>query len=377
MSTTPHPEGTPPPQPAFAPQGPPPAIPYYYLPPPPPRRRGFWGRLFLSILVMVIGGSFFLNLALLATVGNLLGDGTPRVQEKFVSHDRNAPDKVVILPIEGIIQEKEDGFVKRAIDTAMEDKHVRAVVLRVDSPGGSVSGSDYIYHHLRKLAEEKKIPIVVSMGSIAASGGYYVSMAVGHEPDTIFAEPTSATGSIGVIVPLFNFSGFMKEHGLTDDSVASHKLKEMGSPTKTMTPEEKKIFQDLVNDDFEQFKKVIRSGRSKFEKDPKALDALATGQIYTADQAVTNRKDGKKGNGLVDKFGYLEDAVDRAIELADLDAKKVNVVRYKQEAGLSSILLGGQSSKSQSLDLKALLEMTTPKAYYLASWLPELAGAVK
>ena len=136
-----------------------------------------------------------------------------------------------------------------------------------------------------------------------------------------------------------------------------------------MTPEEKKIFQALVNDSFEQFKKVVRSGRSEFEKDPKKLDALATGQIFTAEQAVKN--------GLIDKIGFLEDAVDRAIELADLDSEKVKVVRYKQEAGLGSILLGGQSSKSQSLDLKALLEMTTPKAYYLASWLPGLAGAAK
>ena len=286
MSTTPHPEGTPPAAARRCTQAAPPGAAYYYPPPPPPPRRGFWGRLFLTFFVLVIGGSFFLNLILLAVSGSLLGDGTPRVQEKFVSHDKNAEDKVVILPIEGVILESEDGFVKRAIDTAMKDEHVKAVVLRVDSPGGSVSGSDYIYHHLRKLAEKKKIPIVVSMGSIAASGGYYVSMAVGHEPDTIFAEPTCFTGSIGVIMPHYNVAGFMEEHGLADDSIASHRLKEMGSITKPMTPEEKKIFQDLVNDSFEQFKKVVRSGRSEFEKDPKKLDALATGQIYTADQAV-------------------------------------------------------------------------------------------
>ena len=206
------------------------------------------------------------------------------------------------------------------------------------------------------------------MGSIAASGGYYVSMAVGHEPLTIFAEPTCFTGSIGVIIPHYNVAGFMEEYGLADDSIASHELKKMGSLTKPMTPEEKEIFQALVNDSFEQFKKVIRSGRSEFEKNPKKLDALATGQIYSAEQAV-------KRNGLIDKIGFLEDAVDRAIELAHLDGNKVKVVRYKQEAGLGSILMGGQSSKSQSLDLKALLEMTTPKAYYLASWLPGLAGA--
>lgn len=364
MSTAPQPAGTPPSQ--AAPSG----IPYYYPPPPPPPpRRGFWGRLFLTLFVMIIGGSFLLNLILLGSVANLVGDGGPRVQEKYFSHDQNAPDKVVILPIEGVILESGDGFIKRAIDAAMEDKHVKAIVLRVDSPGGTVSGSDYIYHHLRELVEAKKIPIVVSMGSIAASGGYYVSMAVGHEPGTIFAERACFTGSIGVIIPHYNFSGFMQEHGLVDDSIASHPLKEMLSPTKPMTAEEKKIIQDLVNSSFDQFKGIVRSGRSAYEKDPKKLDALATGQIYSADQALKL--------GLIDKLGYLEDAVDRAIELAQLDPKKVKVVRYKQEVGLSSLLLGEQSSRSQSLDLKALLEITTPKAYYLASWLPVLAGAAK
>ncbi|MGO9107693.1 MAG: signal peptide peptidase SppA [Thermoguttaceae bacterium] len=368
MSTTPHPEGTPPPQPAAVPQAAP-GVHYYYPPPPPPPRRGFWGRLFLTFFVLLLGGSFFLNLIFLAASANLIVDGTPRVQEKFVSHDKSAEDKVAILPIEGIIMEAEDGFAKRAIDTAMKDDHVKAVVLRVDSPGGSVSGSDYLYHHLCKLAETKKIPIVVSMGSIAASGGYYVSMAVGHEPDTIFAERTCFTGSIGVIIPHYNVAEFMKEHGLADDSIASNKLKEMGSITKPMTDDEKKIFEALIKDSFEQFKNVVRSGRSEFEKEPTRLDALATGQVYTAEQAVKNK--------LIDKLGFLEDAVDRAIELAHLDGNKVKVVRYRQEASLSSILLGAQSRASGSQDLNALLEMTTPKAYYLVSWLPGLAGAAK
>ena len=295
----------------------------YYYPPPPPPAGDFGEDCSSRFLCCLIGGSFFLNLVLLALSASLLGDGTPRVQEKFVSHDKNAKDKVVILPIEGIILESEDGFVKRAIDTAMKDEHVKAVVLRVDSPGGSVSGSDYLYHHLRKLVEKKKIPIVVSMGSIAASGGYYVSMAVGHEPDTIFAEPTCFTGSIGVIIPHYNVAGFMQEHGLADDSIASHELKEMGSITKPMTPEEKKIFQALVNDSFDQFKKVVRSGRSEFEKDPEEAGRAG----YRSD--LHRRAGRRQWPGRQDRLPGR--AVDRAIELADLDGDKVKVVRYKQE----------------------------------------------
>ncbi len=369
MSTTPHPEGIPTAQPAVAAQAAPAGAVYYYPAPPPPPRRGFWGRLFLTFFVFLIGGSFFLNLILLAVSGSLLADGTPRVQEKFVSHEESAKDKVVILPIEGLILEAEDGFVSRAIETAMKDDHVKAVVLRVDSPGGSVSGSDYIYHHLRQLTEKKKIPIVVSMGSIAASGGYYVSMAVGQEPDTIYAEPTCFTGSIGVIMPHYSVAELMEKYGVVDDSIASHRLKDMGSLTKTMTAEEKDIFQKLVNDDFARFIQVVQAGRSKFENDKKSLEALATGQVYTATQALDN--------GLIDSIGFLEDAVEQAIKIAHLDATKVRVVRYRQEAGLSSLLLSGQSSKSETVELKALLEMTTPKTYYLASGLPALAGAAK
>ena len=207
------------------------------------------------------------------------------------------------------------------------------------------------------------------MGSIAASGGYYVSMAVGDEPGTIFAEPTAFTGSIGVIMPHYNLAEFMEEHGLADDSIATHELKKMGSLTKPMTEEEKKIFQALIDDSFDAFKEIVRSGRSQFEKEPEKLDKLATGQIYTAEQAMKN--------GLIDKIGFMEDAVERAIELAELDADKVRVVRYKPEPSLGSMLLGGQASKSEAQDLKALLEVTTPKAYYLVSWLPGLAGAAK
>jgi protease-4 len=324
---------------------------------PPPRRRGGWGRLFVIFLLLALVGSVAMNFVL-GFSGVLTGDASIHVQEKHFSHSYYAPDKVVILPITGVILESEDGFVKKAIDKAMEDKTVKAMVLRVDSPGGSVSGSDFIYHHLRKMAEnnEHKVPIVVSMGSIAASGGYYVSMAVGHEPDVIFAEPTAFTGSIGVIIPHYNVSAWMEEHHLVDDSIVTNPLKELGSMTKPMSKEERQILQALVDDSFGGFKKIVRSGREKFEKDPAALDKLATGQVYTANQA--------KENGLIDKLGFLEDAVTRAIELAKLDKDKVTVVRYAPEASLLSALSGAESRSSVSAEagLQAIMNATTPKA---------------
>ena len=133
-----------------------------------------------------------------------------------------------------------------------------------------------------------------------------------------------------------------------------------------MTDEERDIFKALVDDGFSRFKSVIEYGRPKFKQDPAALDKLATGQIFTADQALES--------GLIDKIGFIDDAVDRAIELARLDNNNVKVVRYKAEASLLNLLLGGQSAKQANFDLAALLDMATPKAYYLCTWLPPMSA---
>ena len=318
----------------------------------------------LFVFAVFLGGAIL--------VGAVLGwsgapDAEGRVHERHFAHNPQAADKVVIINLEGAILE--GGYIKRQIDHARKDENVRAVVLRVNSPGGTITGSDYIYHHLTKLAEEKKIPLVVSMGGIAASGGYYVSMAVGSRPDTIFAEPTTWTGSIGVVIPHFEVKALLEDKlGVHADSVVSHPLKAIGTVTRPMTPEERGILQTLVNESFAQFKKVIRQGRPRFEKDPKVLDALATGQVYSAEQALRN--------GLVDKIGFLEDAVERAIVLAGLSPEQVNVVEYKREFSLMGYLLESRA-KTPAVDVMALGDLAVPRAYYLCSWLPPLAERTK
>ena len=245
----------------------------------PPRKSRFFARLVLAFLLFGFLGSLAVNLLLLVAVG-LTGlasaEDEGRVKEKYFSLNRYGTDKVAILSIEGTILSGE-GFFKQQIDHArkdIEDGNLKAIVLRVNSPGGTISGSDYMLHHLQKLVEdskEAKIPIVVSMGGIAASGGYYVSMCVGDTPDTIFAEPTTWTGSIGVIIPHYNLADLMEKWGIQEDAVASHRLKGMGSLTRKMTPEERKIFQQLVDDGFTRFKDIVKQGRPAFRKDPAAL----------------------------------------------------------------------------------------------------------
>ncbi|NLF08304.1 MAG: S49 family peptidase, partial [Pirellulaceae bacterium] len=201
----------------------------------------------------------------------------------------------------------------------------------------------------------------VSMGGIAASGGYYVSMCVGDTPDAIFAEPTTWTGSIGVLIPNYNFAELMERWGISDNTVASGPLKTMGSFAHPMTPEEQKIFQELVDDGFHQFKEVIMQGRPNFRKDPESLDRVATGQIFTANQALEN--------GLIDKIGFIEDAVDRVARIAGLSADDIQVVKYKSIPNLSEILFGASQTKP-SLELAAILDAATPRAYYLCTRLP-------
>ena len=327
--------------------------------PAPLRKRSRFGTLLVIILLLALGGSALLNIMLLVT--NFPFESERRVREKFFSHSRFASDKVAILSIRGVILGREDGFVKRQIEQAIKDTSVKAVVLRVDSPGGTVSGSDYYYHHLTKLAKERNIPLVVSMGGEAASGGYYVSMAVGSTPDSIYAEPTTWTGSLGVIIPHYNVAGLLDHVGVKEDAVTSGRLKNMGSFARPMSDEERRLFQALVNDGFTRFKDVIKQGRPRFQQHPEALDEIATGQIFTAEQA--------KKNGLVDRIGYIEDAIDRAIELAGLDPDNVRVVKYNPEFGLFETLFGLESRRP-GFDLAAFLDLNSPRAYYLSTRLP-------
>lgn len=291
-------------------------------------------------------------------------------QEKYHSLARHALKKVAIIDISEAIMEGDDSFAKKQIDRVREDSDVVGVVVRINSPGGTVTGSDYIYHHLRalKVEREKKkeepFPLVVSMGSICASGGYYVAMAVGDQKNAIFAEPTTWTGSIGVIIPHFDLSGALNGIGANDDSIASGPLKQMGTPTRPMTEEERKILQNLVDESFKGFKEVVASGRPKFKQDSAALDAVATGQIFTAKQALER--------GLVDQIGFVEEAITRVTELAGQSADDVRCVKYEEEPTLIGSLVGAEvrARARGSVDVSALIDLTAPRAYYLWSWLP-------
>ena len=207
------------------------------------------------------------------------------------------------------------------------------------------------------------------MGGLAASGGYYVAMAVGDQEKSIYAEPTTTTGSIGVIMPHYDISGLLEKYDVKDDSISSHPRKQMLSITKKMSPEDRQILSAYINEAFVRFTDIIKEGRPIFQKDEDALRQLATGELFTATQA--------KKHGLIDEIGFLEDAIDRALELAHLQKSEVRVVRFERPATLFDMGALSQVRSSSGPDLKSLLEATTPRAFYLFTTMPALMSSYR
>ncbi|MBX7165011.1 MAG: signal peptide peptidase SppA [Pirellulales bacterium] len=320
------------------------------------RRGWFWWWL----LIIALAVSLFYNFELRQRYERYFSTADAP-KEKYHSLSKTAEDKVAIIRIEGTILDQ-DSFAKDQIDEVRRDTDVKAVVLRVDSPGGTVTASDYLYHHLVELLAKRDIPLVVSMGGLAASGGYYVAMACGDRPDVVYAEPTTWCGSIGVVIPHYNVAGLMEEWKIQEDSIKSHPLKTLGSFTKAMSEEERTILQKLVDEGFRRFKEVVAAGRPKLRADAALLDKVATGQVFATTEAIDL--------GLVDKQGFLEDAINRAIELASLDRNEVRVVEYEQDEELIDALLSSASAPQRRSEWERLAELAVPRAYYLWTQLP-------
>lgn len=325
-----------------------------------------FGRWLLGVLLAL---SILVNINLISK--ERLQETDSEIKERYHSLSRSAHDKIGIISVEGTILHS-DGFIKHQIDHVRKDKSVKAVVLRVDSPGGTVTGSDYIYHHLREMLADRDIPMVVSMGGIAASGGYYVSMAAGDKP-VIFAEPTTWTGSVGVIIPHYDVSELLSRWDIVDDSISSDPMKQMGSFTRKWPKEEHEkemaILKGLVDDSFARFKQIVLDSRTALRQNQEWQETVFSGRVFAADQA--------KANGLVDELGYLEDAIAKAVELAGLSKEKVQAVKYVKQEGLLELLAGTQNESATApgrRDLAALLDLTAPRAFYLCSWLPALTA---
>lgn len=231
------------------------------------------------------------------------------------------------------------------IEQARDNPSIRAVVLRIDSPGGGVTPSDEIYHALMQLDK----PVVVSMGSLAASGGYYIAAPA----DYIYATPGTLTGSIGVISQFVNAEGLLDELGVKVEVVKSGDVKDFGGFYREMTDEERLYWQGIINETYEHFVQIVAEGRGL---EIEAVRAVADGRVITGQQAVEI--------GLVDAIGYFDDAVRKAGELGGISGEP-HVVELAPQRGLLEMLYGFQTQPGLPIDVAALLrELGGPSLEY-------------
>jgi len=309
----------------------------------------------LGFLVLTVG----VVVVVLAIGSGVTGASPVVYEEEYVSGE--GPDKVAVVPVEGQIVSADNALsgpqptttpegLADALRQAAEDDSVAAVVLEVNSPGGGVTASDLMHQSILDFKERTGKPVVVSMGDVAASGGYYVSTAA----DRIVANETTLTGSLGVFIPLLNFSEAADKYGVTQVYIKSGKFKAMGNSWDKLTPEEREIFQSIVRDDYGEFVEVIVKGRKLSEE---RVHEIADGRVYSGQQA--------KELGLVDSFGGLDEAAKVSRGLAEVD--EATVVRYVQEPTLTETLLARlapQEPEAVRIIEEAGLDLE-PKPYYL------------
>jgi protease-4 len=269
-------------------------------------------------------------------------------------------DTIAVIPVEGVI----DGFlaarIRMLVDEVLADDDVKAVVLRVDSPGGGIAASDRIWYEVRRL-RDSGLPVVSSYGGVAASGGYYVSCATDH----IIAEPTCITGSIGVIAQSFIFKDLLDKVGVEPVTLIStaSPSKDLGSPYRAWTEDDHAKYVGLLDAAYDIFNQRVREGRSHTITDPARIDELADGSIYTAAQAQTA--------GLIDGIGYLDDAVTQAETMAGVTPGTSSVIILRQVTSIFDDLLvsspaGIRSRLRNAESIRSLVnELAAPRLMYL------------
>jgi protease-4 len=262
-------------------------------------------------LLVLIGTVFF---AAVYALGLFRGEGS-----------LNLGEKIGVIPIEGIIGDSRE--IVSEISEFSDNSNIRAVVLRIDTPGGSVAPSQEIYQAIRELRKKKKV--VVSMGSVAASGGYLIAVAA----DRIVANPGTITGSISAVMHYANVEELLKKVGVRSSVIKSGKFKDIGSPARSMTEEERSLIQGIVDDIYDQFVGIVSENR----KIPLSkIRQLSDGRIFTGRQA--------KELGLVDELGGLQDAVLLAGRLSGMKEKPEIVYGAKKKTSFWRYMMENMTS---------------------------------
>jgi protease-4 len=278
-------------------------------------------------------------------------------------------DKILMLDLSGVLTEELPSFslttppprvsllarVREELAKAEKDEHVRALIVRINSPGGTITASDVLYHEILTFKQRKKVPVIAAIMDVGASGGYYAALAA----DTIVVNPTTITGSIGVVMVTINAQGLMEKIGVAPLAIKSGPMKDAGSPFRSLTGPELAVFQGIIDDMYGRFVGLIVQSRRLPED---RVRALADGRVYTADQALKL--------GLVDRIAYLEDVVTMAREAAKVDQAKVVMYHRPKEyrANIYSTAFAPTTAESTLAQFAAALGAAGPRFLYL--WWP-------
>ena len=282
-----------------------------------------------GLFLLVFSGCTGLNVTLLPR--------TEPLEEKVLEGEGRA--KVLLIDLDGVISFKEESeslllkkgpskvaFFREALLKAEADPDIAGVIIRINSPGGSVAASDTLYHEIISFRQKKKIPVYAHIMELCASGGYYVASAA----DRIIASPTAITGSIGVIAMKFNLEGLFSKIGVSGETYKSGPKKDFWTPFRPSTAEEKKMLQDIIDKLYARFLDVVYLGRQKVLNEEE-VKALADGRILTAGDALDAR--------LIDQMAYLDETIDTMKK--DLHIENVKVVTYVRPKTFKSNIYSG------------------------------------
>jgi protease-4 len=299
--------------------------------------------------------------------------GKRELKETEIGRDKGAfvRDKIAVIDVDGLMVNREIGgflsggdnpvssYVEK-LDKARKDKNVKAVVLRLNSPGGTVGATDLMYHSLERFKDKSKKPVVACMLDVAASGAYYLACG----SDGIVAQPSSVTGSIGTIMQTMSFKGTMDKLGIKSVAIKSGELKDLASPLHDLSEEEREVLQGIVTEFYEQFVQVVAEGRAGLQQE--RVRELADGRVFTAQQALEA--------GLIDRIGYPSEAVKWAKELAGV--KKARVVMYHRPHGYRPNIYSsadvGADFQGALINIELPDWLTAEGAQFLYLWQPGL-----
>jgi protease-4 len=304
--------------------------------PPPPAKKSRGGMFFFGLF-----SGCLLLFVVVAVVGLIMaaGGGTSATEFSF------STDKVAVVPVEGEILESRDTI--EALERYARSSTVRAIVVRINSPGGAIAPSQEIYSAIRQIRARTGKPVVASLDSVAASGGYYIAAAC----DEIVANPGSITGSIGVILQWFEMKDLVQWAKMKPETITSGPLKAAGSPFRELSDVERQYFQRIVTQLHGQFVRAVAEGR-KGKMTEAEVARIADGRVVTGEEAVALK--------LVDRLGTIDDAIRRAGSMAGIKGEPSKIWPRRREDGLLELLADGESKAA----LERILSRRLPQFLY-------------